>query len=225
MAEGKNLTEVREIFQRYVLSPLVFVIVMIPFNAQVDTNFINHKKKSNVCQKWKRIGNPNRSSEDIQWRYRVGNWHRKMCHANNEMQKTTNDRRNRTTKWRKNQNAWRNGNLWILGNIGSGRYQTCGDERKNKKKNTSGEQENYSKPKISSKEWIPGLTILWGTQVHSLTGWEKNFNQLTRVQENSWWCIRPYIPEMSKTEYMYQEKKEEEDLPVFKIASMHCYSN
>ena len=31
-------------------------------------------------------------------------------------------------------------------NIGSGHHQTCGDERKKKKKNTSGERENYLKP-------------------------------------------------------------------------------
>ena len=45
---------------------------------------------------------------------------KKMCHANNEKRKTTNDGINRTTKLRKHQNAWRNGNLQILGNIGSG---------------------------------------------------------------------------------------------------------
>ena len=33
--------------------------------------------------------------------------------------KKTNNRRNRTIKSRKNQNAWRKGNLQVLGNIGS----------------------------------------------------------------------------------------------------------
>ena len=65
-----------------------------------------------------------------------GIWHRKMCHANKEQRKTINDGRNRTTKSRKNQNSQRKVNLQILGDIGSGHHQTCGDERKklNKKK-------------------------------------------------------------------------------------------
>ena len=45
----------------------------------------------------------------------------------------------------KNQNPRRKGNEQILGNGGRGHHQTCGDERKNKKKNTSGERESYSK--------------------------------------------------------------------------------
>ena len=64
---GKSLAEVkiqRTIFQRDELSPLQFVIVMMPLNhignAQVDTNLINHKKNQTpnehgwhqtVCQK------------------------------------------------------------------------------------------------------------------------------------------------------------------------------
>ena len=67
-----------------------------------------------------------------------------MSYANNEEQKTTNDRRNRTTNSRKNQNARRKVNL--LWNIGSR------DERKFLKKNSLGEQENFSNiAKISSK--------------------------------------------------------------------------
>ena len=42
------------------------------------------------------------SSEDIRSMYNDGIWHRKMCHANNEKHKTTNDRRNKTPKSRKN---------------------------------------------------------------------------------------------------------------------------
>ena len=45
---------------------------------------------------------------------------KKMCHANNEKRKTTNNWRNRTAESRKNQNAWTTGNLQILANIGSG---------------------------------------------------------------------------------------------------------
>ena len=46
----------------------------------------------------KRIRNLNTGSEDIQGRYRDGIWHRKMCHANNEKWKATNDGRKRTIK-------------------------------------------------------------------------------------------------------------------------------
>ena len=59
---------------------------------------------------------------------------RKMCYGNNEKCKTTLDRKNRTTKSRKNQNAQRKGNVKILGNTESGHHQTSGDERKIKKR-------------------------------------------------------------------------------------------
>ena len=34
-----------------------------------------------------------------------------------------------------------------------------------------------------------------------------------------------YIPEMTLTDFMYQKKKEKEDLPALKIASMHQYND
>ena len=80
-----------------------------------------------------------------------------MCHANNEKRKTANDRRNRTTNSRKNQNAWEKRNLKILDNIRSGYRQTNGDKRKNKKMNTSGEQENYSKSNYIAE--VQGIII------------------------------------------------------------------
>ena len=43
----------------------------------------------------------------------------------------TNDGRNRTTKSRNSQNAWRIGNLQVLGNIESRANQTSIYERKN----------------------------------------------------------------------------------------------
>ena len=55
-----------------------------------------------------------------------------MCRANNEIWKTTNDGRNRTTNSRK-QNCRRNGNFQIPGNIGSGHHQTLEDEKKKSK--------------------------------------------------------------------------------------------
>ena len=60
-------------------------------------------------------------SEDIGMEFSI-----KIYHANHEKSKNPNDERTRTTKSKKkNQNAWRKGNLQILGNIGSV------DERKN----------------------------------------------------------------------------------------------
>ena len=76
--------------------------------------------------------------------------------------KRTPDGRNRITKQRKDPNAWRKGNFQILGNIGSGHYQTCGNERKKIKKSISGERGKNSKvnyiTEISSKGKIPGLS-------------------------------------------------------------------
>ena len=40
-----------------------------------------------------------------------------MCYANKEKKKKTNNERNRTTKSKKNQNAWRKGKLLIPGNL------------------------------------------------------------------------------------------------------------
>ena len=53
-----------------------------------------------------------------------------MCHVNNEKRETTRDRQNGTSKSRKNQNAWRKGNLQILENTGSEHHQTSRDDRK-----------------------------------------------------------------------------------------------
>ena len=90
------------------------------------------------------IGKPNTGSEDIQSGYRDEIWQRKICRANNELLKTTNDGRNRTTKSRKNQNAQRKGK--VLWNIGSGYYQISRDKRK-LKVSISGERESDSKSK------------------------------------------------------------------------------
>ena len=60
------------------------------------------------------------NNKNIQSGYRNGIWHRIMCHARNENWKKTNNKRNRTTKSRKNQNASRKGKLQVLGNIRSG---------------------------------------------------------------------------------------------------------
>ena len=78
----KSLTEVkiqRVIFHGDALSPLLFVIVMVPLNHILrkctGRYKLNHKKRSitkctwmtsNCLPKTKRIGNPNTDSENIQ---------------------------------------------------------------------------------------------------------------------------------------------------------------
>ena len=137
-AGGKSLTDVkiqRGIFQGDALSPLLFVIAMMPLNhilRKCTGRFKFHKLQEKnqlpnvsgwhqtVCQKWERIGNPNTSSENIQSRYRDRICHWNVCHANKEKWKTKLDGRNRTAKSRQNQNAWRKENLHIHENIGSG---------------------------------------------------------------------------------------------------------
>ena len=61
---------------------------------------------------------------------------------------------NRTDKSRNNQYAWRERKLQVFGGLRSGRHQTSGDGRKNKKC-TLKERESFSEPssvaEISSK--------------------------------------------------------------------------
>ena len=56
-----------------------------------------------------------------------------MCHAHYEKWEKINNRWNRTTKSRKNQNVWREGKLEVLRNIGSGYHQASEYKRKKKK--------------------------------------------------------------------------------------------
>ena len=68
-------------------------------------------------------------------------------------------------------------------------------------KNFSGEQENNSR--LSSQNLIEGINILallHGRYSEPILKW-------TREQESLWPCIRHYIPEMTLTDYMYQEKR------------------
>ena len=88
----------------------------------VDINLFAKNKK-------KRIGNPNDDSEDIQWGYRDGICHRKMCHTNLEKRETRNDGGNRTTELRKKLGHRRIGDLQIHGKIGSGHPQIRGNVR------------------------------------------------------------------------------------------------
>ena len=126
-AGGKSLTEVkiqRGIFQGFALSPLLFVIAMMPlnhilrkytagYNLSKSQEKINHLMYiddiTHFAKKTKRNGNPNTDCENIQSRYRNGIWHRKMRYAFNEKWQTTHDGRSRTTK-SSNQNSRRKEN-------------------------------------------------------------------------------------------------------------------
>ena len=69
---------------------------------------------------WKRTGNPDTDNRNIQPRFCNKIWHWKMCNVDNGKWEKRNDRRNKTTKSRKRQNARREGKLQVLENIGSG---------------------------------------------------------------------------------------------------------
>ena len=136
-AGGQRLAEIkiqRGIFQEDAVSPLLFVIAMMPLNHIVRKGTAGYKlsklqEKVNrlmymddikpFYKKRKIIGNPNANSENIQSRYRNGMWHRKMRRASNEKWQTTHNRRYRTTKSSSHQNARGKGNLQIPVDIGS----------------------------------------------------------------------------------------------------------
>ena len=105
-SDGKSLTEVkiqRDLPGRCTIT-LLFVKAMVPlnlllkkctgvykfYNPQDKINYV-HGRHQTVCQKLKRIGNPNIGNEDIQSRYRNGICHIFLCQANNEKRKTTKD--------------------------------------------------------------------------------------------------------------------------------------
>ena len=111
----KSLAEVKfqgGIFQGDVLSPLLFVIAMMPLNhisgnAQADTkiNRAMYKDGIKLFAINKKKGNTIISYEATQWIHRDGIWRRKMCLPNNESWKTINDGRNVTNKFREKKNA------------------------------------------------------------------------------------------------------------------------
>ena len=73
------------------------------------------------------------------------------------------------------------------------------------KKNISGERGNSSnqnnRAEISSKRYTPGLFPFLYPWDHSWSGRRWKLNKWTKEQENSWRCIKPFIPDMIKTDY------------------------
>ena len=82
----------------------------------------------------------------------------------------------------KTQNAWRKGNLHIVGDIGSWHDQTRGDERK-KEKMYIRRTKKTTRAGTLSKRYIPLLSLWYNTQGHSWSGPEKILNKLTKEQE------------------------------------------
>ena len=153
-SEIDSLSEVKIhwcIFHGDALSPLQFVMAMLPLNHilwKCTARYKLSKSQENIkylmdmdniklfANTKKRIGNPKARSENIQSIYRNGIWHGKMHLGSKEKQQTTHYRRNRITKSRKDQNVRRKGKVQIVVNTGSGHHQISGDERKNYKRET-----------------------------------------------------------------------------------------
>ena len=136
-AGGQSLAEVkiqRGISQGDALSPLLFVIAIMPLNLNLRKCTVGYKlsksqKKINhlmymddikhFAKNEKELENSYTNCENIQSRYRNGIWHREMCYTNNEKCQTTHNERSRTTKSSCHQNARKKGSLQILNDIGS----------------------------------------------------------------------------------------------------------
>ena len=119
-AGGRSLAEAkiqRGIFQGDALSPLLFVIAMMPLNhilrkytagyklsrSQEKVNHLMYMDDIKLfAKKWKRTGNAYTRSQNIQSEHRNGIRHRKICNACNEKWQTTYNWRNGTTKSRQN---------------------------------------------------------------------------------------------------------------------------
>ena len=100
---------------------------------QIEIKKINHLRymDDNQTVRQKRLETLMRIySEDIGMEFGIEKYSMLIM----KKQKTTNYIRNRTTKSRKTWNAWRKGNLQILGDVEIRHDQTCEDERKKLKK-------------------------------------------------------------------------------------------
>ena len=74
------------------------------------------------------------------------------------------------------------------------------------------------KPRQRINTWAIHLVRYSG---QSLKGRGRKLDKCIREQENSSQFIRLYIPEMSETDCICQEEKEEENLSAVKIVSIH----
>ena len=117
-ARGRSLAETkiqRGIFQGDTLSPLLFIIAMMPLNHILRKCTAGYKlrrlqEKINhllylddiklFAKNEKKNGNSNTRCWNVQSGQRNGIWHRKMCQARHEKWQTTYDWRNGTTKSR-----------------------------------------------------------------------------------------------------------------------------
>ena len=84
--------------KRDALSPLLFIIVILPLNHIIRTftagytlskshdkiNHLTYMDDMELFSKNEKELETNKCSENIQSGYRDGIWHRKMCHASNE---------------------------------------------------------------------------------------------------------------------------------------------
>ena len=99
---GRSLIEAkieRSISKGHALSPLLFIIAMMPLKyilRKCTTGYKLTKSQEKInhlmymddiklfAKKWNRIGNFDTRSENIQSGHKDGIWHRKMCHTSNE---------------------------------------------------------------------------------------------------------------------------------------------
>ena len=107
-----------------------------------------------------------------------------------------------------------------------------GEMKEKNKKEYSRRTRKLIETKLYIRNLIKGI-INWTVPVVRYSGpflkWTrdeiKQMNQRTKENKIEWLYIKHYIPDMMLTDYMCQEKKGEEDLPVLKIALLHQYNN
>ena len=149
-AGGRSLAETKEIqrgiFRGDALSPLLFIIAMMPLNHILRKCTAGYKlsrsqEKINHLMYMNDIKLFAKNEKELETRIHTvriysqdigdGIWHRKMRSARHEKWQTTSNWRNRTTKSRQDQNARRKRDLQILRNLGGWHHQTSGNEKQN----------------------------------------------------------------------------------------------